>query len=57
MEGQGVAASSATAAGRQGEPGSGHVAAAGFSHPAETFVASGITDVVRGRGLMGTTIT
>jgi len=53
MEGQGVAASSATAAGRQGEPGAGHVAAAGFSHPAETFVASGITDDGEGQGLNG----
>ena len=53
MEGQGVAASSAAAAGRPGEPGSGHFAAAGFSHPAETFVTSGITDSGEDQGLNG----
>ena len=35
MEGQGVAAWSSAAAGRQGEPGSGTVAAAEFGHPAD----------------------
>src|SRR5215472_9717009 len=48
MEGQGVAASSASA-GRQGESGSGAVAAAEFGHSAETFVATGITDSGEGR--------
>ena len=50
MEGQGVAASSSAAAGRQGEPGSGAIAAAEFGHPAGTFVTSGITDGGEGRG-------
>jgi energy-coupling factor transporter ATP-binding protein EcfA2 len=49
MEGQGVAASSPAAAGRQGEPGPGAVAPAEFGHPAETFVTSGITDGGEGR--------
>ena len=53
MEGQGLTASSAAAAGRPGEPGSGHFAAAGFSHPAETFVTSGITDSGEDQGLNG----
>src|SRR5262249_41688662 len=35
MEGQGVAASSSAAAGRQGKPGSGRVAAAGLGYPAD----------------------
>src|SRR5262245_49468595 len=48
MEGQGVAASSASA-GRQGESGSGAVAAAEFGHSAKTFVATGITDSGEGR--------
>src|SRR6266516_564403 len=42
MEGQGMAASSASAVGRQGEPGSGAVAAAECGHPAETHVTSDI---------------
>ncbi len=50
MEGQGVAASSSAAAGRQGEPGSGAIAAAEFGHPAGTFVTSGITDGGEGWG-------
>jgi len=53
MEGQGVAASSPAAAGRQGEPGPGAVAAAEFGHPAGTFVTSGITDGGEGRGRNG----
>ena len=53
MEGQGVAASSASAVGRQGEPGSGAVAAAEFGHPAESHVTSDITGGGEGRGRNG----
>jgi len=53
MEGQGVAASSASAAGRQGEPGSGAVAAAEFGHPADTNVTSDIKGGGEGRGRNG----
>src|SRR6267154_3346372 len=53
MEGQGVAASSASAAGRQVEPGSGAVAAAEFGHPADTYVTSDITGGGEGRGRNG----
>src|SRR5690348_16463846 len=52
MEGQGVAASSASA-GRQGESGSGAVAAAEFGHPAETLMATGSTDSGEGQGRNG----
>src|SRR6516225_3940167 len=44
MEGQGVAASSAAAAGGQGKPGAGAVAAAEFGYPADSFVTSSITN-------------
>src|SRR6476661_959244 len=59
MEGQGVAATSASAVGRQGEPGSGAVAAADFGHPAEfgrpaeTHVTSDIAGSGEGRGRNG----
>src|SRR6266566_6257072 len=53
MEGQGVAASSAAAAGRQGKPGPGAVAAAEFGHPAETHVTSDIMGGGEGRGRNG----
>src|SRR5213592_2252946 len=53
MEGQGVAASSAAAAGRQGRPGPGAVAAAEFGHPAETPVTSDITGGGEGRARNG----
>ena len=53
MEGQGMAASSASAVGRQGEPGSGAVAAAEFGHPAETHVTSDIVGGGEGRGRNG----
>jgi hypothetical protein len=49
MEGQGVAASPASAVGRQGEPGLGAVAAAEFGHPAETHVTSDIAGSGEGR--------
>src|SRR6266481_5898403 len=53
MEGQGVAASSASAAGGQGEPGSGAVAAAEFGHPADTYVTSDIKGGGEGQGRNG----
>src|SRR5512142_350292 len=53
MEGQGVAASSAAAVGRQGESGPGAVAAAEVGHPAETHVTSDITGGGEGRGRNG----
>ena len=53
MEGQGVAASSASAVGRQGESGPGVVTAAGFGHPAETHVTSDIAGGGEGRGRNG----
>ena len=53
MEGQGMAASSASAVGRQGEPGSGTVAAAEFGHPAETHVTSDIAGGGEGWGRNG----
>src|SRR5439155_13417026 len=53
MEGQGMAASSASAVGRQGEPGSGAVAAVEFGHPAETHVTSDIAGSGEGRGRNG----
>ena len=52
MEGQGMAASSASAVGRQGEPGSGAVAAE-FGHPAETYVTSDIAGSGEGWGRNG----
>src|SRR5689334_1350888 len=53
MDGQGMAASSASAVGRQGEPGSGAVAAAEFGHPVETHVTSDIAGGGEGRGRRG----
>src|SRR2546427_311810 len=53
MEGQGVAASSASAAGRRGEPGSGAVAAAEFGHSADTNVTSDIKGGGEGWGRNG----
>ena len=53
MEGQGMAASSASAVGRQGEPGSGAVAAVEFGHPAETHVTSDIAGSGEGWGRNG----
>src|SRR5690349_5603539 len=50
MEGQGMAASSASAVGRQGEPGSGAVVSAEFGHLAETHVTSDIAGGGEGRG-------
>src|SRR6516162_3657348 len=44
MEGQGVAASAAAAAGGQGKPGAGAVAAPEFGYPADSFVTSSITN-------------
>ena len=53
MEGQGMAASSASAVGRQGEPGPGAVAAAEFGHSAETHVTSDIAGSGEGWGRNG----
>src|SRR4029077_3576510 len=53
MEGQGMAASPASAVGRQGEPGSGAAAAAEFGHPAETHVTSDIAGGGEGWGRNG----
>src|SRR5438477_2621244 len=53
MEGQGMAASSASAVGRQGEPGSGTVAAAEFGHPAKTHMTSDIAGGGEGWGRNG----
>src|SRR3984957_18629224 len=44
MEGQGVAASAASEAGRHGEPGAGAIAAADFDDPGVTHVSSDTTD-------------
>src|ERR1700723_1449072 len=44
MEGQGVAASAASEAGRHGEPGAGAIVAADFDDPGVTHVTSDTTD-------------
>ncbi len=53
MEGQGVAASSASAVGRHGESGPGAVAAAVFGHPADNHATSDIADGGEGQGRNG----
>ena len=53
MEGQGVAASSASAAGRHGQSGVGAVAAAELSDSDENRVTSDIADGGEGRGVNG----